>query len=256
MKKLTYKDENGNHCYYVNSGTVFAKNVVSFELINKVFDFAYEMCFGNGHHRDSRTGGQYKRKNGEKFCNIFQGKLAEVILYNYFVLEKIDLPEPDFSIYGLGIWDDSDLEIQGKKINIKSVAFFSNLLLLETKDWNADGHYIPNLNQGNPSFYDYFVLVRIQPDLKSKFKENKILYSNEIDISVLKQIVFNAIWNYDIAGFISNSDLVHVISNKNVLPQNALLNGKVPVDAENYYVQSGDLKPIKNLLAELKTILQ
>ena len=88
---------------------------ISNSPIQKVIDFAYEMCFGKRFHRDQRSGGQYGRKNGEKFCNTFQGKLAEVILQDYFVSNQILCHEPDFRILGEGLWDDSDFEIYEKK---------------------------------------------------------------------------------------------------------------------------------------------
>tara|TARA_B100001123_G_C14450701_1_gene686441 strand:+ start:71 stop:202 length:132 start_codon:yes stop_codon:yes gene_type:complete len=39
-----------------------------------------------------------------------------------------------------------------------------------------------------------------------------------------------------------------LINHHAILPQNSLLNGKIPMDAENYYVQSGDMYPYKELL--------
>jgi len=43
-----------------------------------------------------------------------------------------------------------------------------------------------------------------------------------------------------------------VIDNKYVLPQNSLLNSKIEMDAENYYIQAGDLKSITNLIKKVK----
>jgi hypothetical protein len=212
------------------------------------------MCFGEGHHRNHRTGGQYGRKNGEMFCNTFQGKLAEVVLYNLLASYGIECDKPDFGIYGEGVWDDTDLVIKGKKINVKSAAHFSNLLLLETKDWNLSGQYIPNLNAGTTSQYDFFILVRIKPDIKKLFRDNKHYYSNKVDKEVLEKIIFNDSWKYDVAGYISNEKLIDAINNKNILPQNSLLNGRVPIDAENYYIQSGEMEDIDDFICKIKKI--
>ncbi|MBF4469773.1 hypothetical protein [Flavobacterium sp. HJJ] len=246
----------GSNNYNINNKRAFAGILISKETIEKVTVFAYEMCFGTGHHRDCRTGGQYDRKGGEKFCNTFQGKLAEAVLYNYLKSEGLELKEPDFGIYPKGIWDDSDLEIQGKKINVKSAASQSNLLLLETKDWNHQAQYIPNilLNNGTSVSYDYFVLVRIQPDIKKLFKTERLFLNNEIDRKTIDNILSANTWYFDIAGYSTNSDIIAAIKNEHVLPQNAILNQYTKMDAGNYYIQSGDMKPIKNFVQELKTI--
>lgn len=246
--KLTFNPNDNS--YTINRKKLFNGLLIQSTDLRKAFDFAYEMCFGEGHHRDHRTGGQYNRKNGEMFCNIFQGKLAEIVLYNYFISNGIECATPDFAIYGEGIWDDTDLIIKGKKINVKSAAFFSNLLLLEVKDWNSWGQYIPNLNAGTTSIYDYFILVRIQPDIKNILRINNYYTSNVVEKENLEKVLFDEIWKYDITGFISNEQLIEVIRNKDILPQNSLLNGRIRMDAENYYIQSGDMIDLLNIELE------
>jgi hypothetical protein len=206
--------ENVDH-FYVSNPKEFAGATISKEDIQKAIDFSYEMCFGQGHHRDCRTGGQYGRKSGEKFCNTFQGKLAEIVLHNFFKLNGLILKGPDFGVFGKGIWDDCDLEIRGKKINVKSVASQSNLLLLETKDWNEKGQYIPNLlaNNGTTIAYDYFILVRIQPDIKKLFSGQRYLYSNEIEKKDIEELIYKSNWNFDIAGYCNHEQLIAVIKN-------------------------------------------
>lgn len=247
--KLTFNPNDKS--YTINRKKLFNGLLIQSTDLRKAFDFAYEMCFGEGHHRNHRTGGQYGRKNGELFCNTFQGKLAEIVLYNFFILNGIECTEPDFGIYDESVWDDTDLTVKGKKINVKSAAFFSNLLLLETKDWNSLGQYLPNLNAGTTSNYDYFILVRIQPDVKKLLRDNRLYYSNEVSKDNLEQIIFKETWKYDIAGYISNEELIQAISNRDVIPQNSLLNGKIPMDAENFYIQSGDMKYIKELIKSI-----
>ncbi|REH01621.1 hypothetical protein [Flavobacterium aquicola] len=253
---MKLENAEGSNYYYVSHKKGFAGIPVPREAVQTVIDFAYEMCFGAGHHRNCRTGGQYERKGGEKFCNTFQGKLAEIVLYNYFKSEGLEVKEPDFGIYKEGIWDDSDLEIQGKKINVKSAASQSNLLLLETKDWNAQAQYIPNilLNNGSAVSYDYFILVRIEPDIKKLFKTDRLLFSNEISRKTIDEILFARTWNFDIAGYCTNADVITTIANNYILPQNAMLNQYTKMDACNYYIQSGDMKCIKDLVQELKAI--
>lgn len=249
-------DKQGSNNYYVSNPRGFNGTLISKQDIQKVIDFAYAMCFGQGHHRDHRTGGQYDRKGGEKFCNTFQGKLAEVALYNFFKSQGLESQEPDFGIYTEGIWDDSDLEIKGKKINVKSAASQSNLLLLETKDWNLQGQYIPNVlrNDGSTTNYDYFILVRIHPDIKKLFKADRLMYSNEIEKTVIEEIIFKHNWSFDIAGYTTNEYIIATIKNNYILPQNSILNHYTKMDASNYYIQSGDLGLIEKLVNTLKAL--
>jgi hypothetical protein len=234
--------------YYITKRKEFTQFKFTSENLKSVFDFAYDMTFGRkGEHRGIRSGGQYSRKNGELFANTFQGKLAEYSFYNLLKNNEIESNEPDLQKWGLGKWDDSDFFVNGKKISVKSAAHFSNLLLLETKDWKKDGTYIPN-----QSIYDYHVLVRICPDIKSILRAKRLFYSDEADEMELKKIIDVNNFSYDIPGFISNEELKAIIIGNQILPQNALLNGKVKMDAENYYCQSGDLQNINGLIQFFK----
>src|SRR5690554_5302940 len=127
MRALTHIQPN---IYNINTTRNFVDiNIIKNEDILLAFDFAYEMSFGLGFHRNYRTGGHATRKKSEKFCNTFQGKLAEIVLYNYLKSNNIRCSEVDFRIMGKSKWDDSDFVVNGKHINVKSSAFFSNLLL-------------------------------------------------------------------------------------------------------------------------------
>ncbi|MCM1505278.1 MAG: hypothetical protein NC127_08790 [Muribaculum sp.] len=45
--------------------------------------------------------------------------------------------------------------------------------------------------------------------------------------------------------------LLQAIRNGNLIPKGTFLNGKIPMDAENYCVQAGDMLPFKSLVEEL-----
>ena len=89
---------------------------------------------------------------------------------------------------GLNQWDSVDLVANGVKIAIKSTKKFGNLLLLETKDWDDDGRYVPNVERGD-SEYDFFVLIRIDPDGTSIMKENRLFYSEYADYMFLRDLL-------------------------------------------------------------------
>jgi hypothetical protein len=155
-------------------------------------------------------------------------------------------------VYGLGEWDDSDIVLDNLKFSIKSTKHYGNLLLLEQRDWGFNGEYLPNISTNKDSLYDFFVLVRIKPDGEKLMRDNRLLYSNDhIEKSRLLNIIDKESWEYDVPGYITMDDFKQIISNKLVLPQNALLNGKVPMDAANYYMQSGDMRDLEALIPNL-----
>lgn len=233
------------------SKKLFSGSKISPEYVARCFDFAWGMSFGNeGEHRAHRSGGTHKRKKGEVFSDAFQGKLAEFCFYGFLQDHDVDAPEPDVACYGSGAWDDSDFCLMGKTISIKSTAHYGNLLLLETKDWNAGGLYIPNIDSDHTSSYDYMVLVRIKPNIASIMKANRLLYSANADRMLLRQTVLKTQFFFDIPGYISLSDLIEVITKHFILPKGAFLNA-TEMDAENYYVQSGDLRALGELVDEL-----
>lgn len=248
MEKLEIKSDG----LYITRRTNFNPITIFKEsTIEKVFDFAYSMSFGKlGEHRNHRSGGTHIRKNGEIFANTFQGKLSEFALYNQFY-KNFDITIPDLDTYGLGEWDNADFILNNRKISVKSTKSFGNLLLLETKDWNNKGEYIPNLSNGN-AIYDFHIFIRIEPFCEDLLKELKALYSNDIDKEKLKSKIINNKWEYDIPGYITKNDLIDVISNNNVINKGDMLNGRTKMDADNYYVQSGDMRPILELYDELK----
>ena len=129
---------------------------------------------------------------------------------------------------------------------VKSTKDYGQLLLLETKDWNDKGYYIPNIKKGIYK-YDYVMLVRIKPSCEDLLKKKKLLYSKYADRDELKQLVKSQKWSYDYAGYITYDELLYIIKNKYILPQNGLLNGKMPMDAENYYVQAYNMKQLDTI---------
>lgn len=237
--------------YKINHKIDFSGELIAKEFMMPCFDFAYAMTFGkDGHHRNLRTGGQSNRKGGEQFINCFQGKLAEYAIHQKFQSLGLATEIPDLTIMGEGLWDDSDFVINSNKISVKSAAHFSNLMLLEKQDWDVNGNYIPNLTSGNAS-YDYFVLCRLKPDAKQLMRDQKLFYSNQVEKATLQNIIFKATWTFDIAGFIKKDELIYLIKNEFCIPQNALLNGRINMDASNYYIQCGNLHPIAEMVAEL-----
>lgn len=240
--------------YYLNCKRSYKPDgVLKKETIDLVFNFAYGMTQGHtGEHRDHRSGGSRMRKSGEIFANTFQGKLSECAACNFFW--KYDKTiYPDFNQYELGEWDTVDLTVLGKEIAVKSTKYYGDLLLMETKDWDKNGRYIPNAGKGK-DLYDCFMLVRIKPNCEDIMKKNRMLYSSELDKDELYKIISSQKWEYNFAGFITPDEYKYIINNNFILPKGSMLNGKTIMDAENYYVQSGDLHEMDSFANVFKDI--
>ena len=225
-----------------------ANNHINLEYIKRVFDFAYEMTFGaSGQHRNHRSGGTHQRRNGEIFCDTFQGKISEFAIFQFFK-DNLSISEPDLQTYGLGKWDTFDFSINGKVISVKSTKHYGNLLLLETKDWNLQGQYIPNYNEN----IDYVILVRIKDEVTNLLKANKLYYSDKIDKELLWNLLKDISCAFDIPGYITGEDLIYLINNRFVIRRGERLNASTVMDAENYYCQAGDMHNIEKLMEEIK----
>ena len=174
------------------------------EHIREAFEFSYSMAFGDGFHRNKRSGGIHHRSAYEVFVNTFRGKIAEFVVSDFFTSQGREVSQIDLSIMGVGDWDSADLLVDEIPISIKATKHFGQLLLLETKDWNDSGQYIPNLSHEKQSNYDYFILVRTKVDIPDK---NNSLFSKE----KLKKIIFEKHILAEISGVLSNCDFVNQI---------------------------------------------
>lgn len=241
FKKLSYISPNN---YSVNQKKMFLPLVSLNSFVNKTFEFAFDMTFGEkGHHRSHRSGGTKRRALAELLANTLQGKLAEFAFFGYANTQGIAMSPPDLNTFGKGFWDNGDFQLKDTKISVKSGAHFANLMLFETKDWDAKGHYLPD-----GSLYNAFVFCRVKPNVKE-------LVENRIDSSKEKiwQNIQTQNWQADIPGFITRKDFCHLMDNRFILPKQAMLNNTI-MDAENLYVQCGNLRPITSLTDFLKTL--
>ena len=246
------REESG--VFYIDQTSDFRPNgFLDKEDFELSLEFAYEMTFGNeGSHRNHRSGGQARRKNGEIFADALQGKLSEFAFYNLFEYSEVSIEPPDLRIMGLSEWDSADFVANGYKIAIKSTKHFGNLLLLEIKDWDDEGRYIPNINKGH-SCYDFFVLERIRPDPAGILKEKKLYYSDEAGFEEIFSTFSDVRWEANLTGFISRGELVsEVIRKRQIIPKNSYLNKYTRMDADNYYVQACDLHPMSELVSAIR----
>lgn len=214
----------------------FYGKVIDNQVVQDAFNFAYGMTYGRvGQHRANRTNGRITRDMGEIFCNTFQGKLSEYVVRNSLVNMNLSVGEVNTEQEELGRWDSHDLDVEGNILSIKSCKYFSEFLFLETGDYDYNGNYRHSNVQA-----DFIVLVKISPVCQSIMKNNGIFYGTP-DEENLKNVILSENWKYDIAGFITHDMLKECIQNRNTIPQGALLNGSISMDAENYYYASGQM---------------
>ena len=174
----TYKTVYG----FTNTKTYVPIGPFDQKVIEEVFDFAFGMSFGGqGHHRNHRTGGNARRENGEIFADTFQGKFSEFALYQTLTENGITVDRSDTDMYGVGLQDNSDFDYRDRKIAVKSTKSFGQLMLLEAEDWNEEGLYVPNLGTGN-EFYDYFVLIRLNPYASDLLFQNRLYYTPNVAV--------------------------------------------------------------------------
>ena len=244
--KFTKMHVEGNS-YIVNQKVKF-RELATFKstTIMSVFQFSFDMTFGaKGEHRHSRSGGSIYRDNLEIFANTFQGKLSEFAVANLFYKHP-DFKSPDLGTHALGYWEDVDFLIGDKAIAVKSTKSYGNLLLLEKADWDSQGNYLPS--SGNPRIYTHLLLVRIKPDVDELTRAFNVSHYEKEFEDLLKSQFLNQKWSYDIPGFMTFDDLAKVVNSKNVIPKGARLNNSVTMDADNFYVQAGDLRRINSLV--------
>ena len=230
-----------DNSFFIEHYKPFNGHLINKKFVHESFEFAYEMCFGEGFHRDHRSGGSHERKAGELFANTFQGKVAEFCFYQLTNQKGKDVSYPNLSIHGEGVWDSGDFIVNNKTISIKSMAYFSNLILLETKDWDSKGNYIP----GGSKPIDFTIGIRIKPDIKQKFKQKRWLYSEAIPKSELEDFINSLTWKFDVLGLLSQEHFKQIIIKRQIIPKGALLQERIKMDADNYYVEINELQEIK-----------
>ena len=207
------------------------------EFILKSAEFANRMVLSSS-HRIHRSGGSHRRMGDEIFINTFQGKLAEYVIQDTLKSKNIECSEPDDIDYGKRVWDDYDLKVQGHSISVKSMSFFSNLLLLEKKDYTQDGGYKHHRGQD----YDFIIVARFKPDIK-------MVLSNYRGIDKLKDRVIRLSFEFDIPCVCSKKTVEYIIQEGYVLKQGAVLGKNTIMDADNYYIQLGNLPPLEKLIS-------
>ena len=189
------------------------------------------------------NGERFKKSNRNRkeiIIDCIQGKIGEFALYKYLRSIGYDINPPSLEIIERGSWDDGDLFLGDKKIQIKTSPYFSNLLLLKKNDWDLDGNYRFNINE-NSTPYKAFFLCRIKPSVQDVLGDFEILNTSKT-IETLSNVNFRA----DIPGFASLKDFREIISSGQYIKAGFKI-GNRTISEDQYYFQSGDLRDIDEI---------
>lgn len=230
-----HKDIKGKH--HITHKKEFSGSPVRQELILKSVEFADRMISSSS-HRCHRSGGSHQRDENEIFINTFQGKLAEYVVQDTLKSKNIECSEPDNVDYGKHVWDDFDLKVKGRSISVKSMSFFSNLLLLEKKDYNYLGEYRHHQSED----YEFIIVARFKPDIKK-------LLSRRDKLESLRNRIVKMELEFDIPGVCSKKTIAYIVKRGYILKRGAFIGNNTIMDADNYYIQLGNMPSLGKLLS-------
>lgn len=255
VTRMDYDKQQNN--YTVNNKRSFGSGKIINISQNQLFQaikFGWHMTFGKtGEHRSSRSGGSLKRDDRQKFIDTLLGKLGEFGVYNNYHGKStvFSISSVDLDCYQLGQWDEMDFEITNQqmetyKLAIKTTKHFGSLLLLECKDWQiieGNAIYLPNKEKPSNGYYDYFIFCRVETNIDNLLKNHSNFLESEDNLIELAQEIEV---KCELTGIVPNSTIAYCIANQFKINRGAFLNFKTKIDADNYYLQSGDFINIGN----------
>lgn len=222
---------------------------LSSEDFSVIFDFAYEMAFGSGYHRSNRSGGSQRRNANLIFRDVMEGKIGEFGVYRYLEDNGVRVTPPDCEVHGKGVWDGGDFQFRNQhNISVKTSKHFAQLLLLEAEDYYVDNNTVFYKNDKNPD--DIIIFTRTKNNIGSFMKDNK-----GVDMKDIKWDMYHSSnISCEITGYINNKDFKNLIDYKFIIHKGTKLNGKVPMDADNYYIPAKEMKSKENLCRTLLSV--
>lgn len=243
-------DRIGNS-YLTTKGKEFKSDFILTSALEEAFEFAFSHTVGKKKNLLSLFWGSKKQENVFEFAKAFRGKLCEIGLKKYLDTQGLSVRHPKSQTWTTNKFENFELLVNNKKrILVKSIPYYSNLLLLDTELWDADASY----GKGNKHriHYDYFVLTRIKPGVIHLFENFKLSKDQEIDKEQIKKIVFAPCFKFEVTGYLSKDEVSYLKNNGQILPAGAIVNGNKELGHEYYYCQAGDLNRPSLLIEQIK----
>lgn len=242
--------ETSGSTYLTTKGKVFKSDFILTSALEEAFEFAYEKTVGKKRNLMSIFWGSKRKENVAEFAKAFRGKLCEIGLKRYFSVNNLSVRYPKSHSWATDKYENFDLLVNGKRILVKAIPYYSNLLLLDTKMWKADASY--GKGRRHRIQYDYFVLTRIKPGVIHLFENFNLTKDQEINKERLKEIVFAPYFQFEVTGYLSKDEVRYLHETEQVLAEGSIVNGTKKLDNEYYYCQAGDLNRPKLLVDLIK----
>lgn len=170
--------------------------------VSAACDFAKGMV---GNHATDLIGA---RTDWEVFRDDIRGKLGEIALEKY-VIEQLKGCEinqgVDYQIMPRGQWDTTDLIVNQKYLNVKTIGERANYLMVECFRYDDNGNYVYRNNNGSCVRVDAYVLVKvvIKPEIDQTDFDNR----NDVDFkNLFKQRGGGRTIRYEVLGAIDHQE--------------------------------------------------
>lgn len=242
--------ETNGSFYLTTKGKEFKSEFILTSALEEAFEFAFSKTVGKKRNLTSVFWGSKHSENVSEFAKAFRGKLCEIGLKKYFSINGLSVRYPKTHDWETDKYENFDLLVNGRRVLVKAIPYYSNLLLLDTKHWKADASY--GKGRKNRIQYDYFVLTRIRPGVIHLFENFKLTKDMELDKERIKQLVFAPNFQFEVTGYLSKNEIKYLDETNQILEEGSIVNGNKRLENEYYYCQAGDLNNPKLLVDLIK----
>lgn len=239
MQKEIKKLQKSNESFWLDradkipfgQGKLYSVN----DRIEDLFNFSYNQAIKLNQKQNWNNSSHY-RTSEEMLLDTIEGKMGEEAIYKC-ANEKwgkiYDISPVDYNIYdGQENGDKLDFIFIHRKtgkekiVAVRTVKFFSNLLLMETsKTWDH---------------CDAIFLCRIKPLIDDILKGVPICEKESI-----KQVLLKTDFKIEIVGYLDKQTFVKEVKDKMILRQGSKIFGTTIMETENYYVPACSLKALR-----------
>lgn len=237
--------------FLITKGKPFKCEFVLRSALEEAFDFAYEHTVGKKLNLSTIFWGSKKTQNIAEFAKAFRGKLCEIGLKKFFSMYDLSVRKPKTAKnWQVDKYENFEFEVNKKRILVKSIPHYSNLLLLDTELWDTNASY--GKNSRNRIKYDFFVLTRIKPGTIHLFENFELTKNKEVDKDLIRQIVFSKNYQFEVTGYLDQTEIKVLNDMGHIIPKGSIVNGNKVLGHEYYYCQTGDLNDVRLLINRLK----
>lgn len=241
--------ETNGRSYLTTRGKEFKSDFILTSALEEAFEFAFSKTVGKRAKPISVFFGAKKKENVEDFAKAFRGKLCEIGLKKFFAMNGLSVRYPKTHDWEADKYENFDLLVNGKRVLVKAIPYYSNLLLLDTKYWKGDASY--GKGRRHRIQYDYFVLTRLRPGVIHLFENFKLTKDVDIDKELIKKIVFAPNFQFEVTGYLSKNEVKYLAETNQVLEQGSIVNNNKVLGNDYYYCQAGDLNRPKLLIDQI-----